>query len=95
MTTAPAVLADRTVIGTYRSAAGSATASATATPTARCLRFSVTAFTEPHHGTTGGHRDDLRNTRYPGLRPITCGGPFDTATRQYLDNNVVYSHLVG
>jgi hypothetical protein len=35
------------------------------------------------------------NTRYPGLRLITCGGPFDTATRQYLDNIVVYSHLVG
>ena len=35
-----------------------------------------------------------RNTRYPGLRLITCGGPFDGATRQYLDNIVVYSHLV-
>jgi len=35
------------------------------------------------------------NTRYPGLRLITCGGPFDTATRQYLDNIVVYTHLVG
>jgi sortase (surface protein transpeptidase) len=34
------------------------------------------------------------NTRYPGLRLITCGGPFDTATRQYLDNIVVYSHLI-
>ncbi len=34
------------------------------------------------------------NTRYPELRLITCGGPFDTATRQYLDNIVVYSHLV-
>ena len=34
-------------------------------------------------------------TRYPGLRLITCGGPFDTATRQYLDNIVVYTHLVG
>jgi len=34
------------------------------------------------------------NTRYPGLRLITCGGPFDSATRQYLDNIVVYSHLV-
>jgi LPXTG-site transpeptidase (sortase) family protein len=36
-----------------------------------------------------------RNTRYPELRLITCGGPFDTETRQYLDNIVVYSHLVG
>jgi hypothetical protein len=35
------------------------------------------------------------NTPYPGLRLITCGGPFDTATRQYLDNIVVYTHLVG
>jgi hypothetical protein len=35
------------------------------------------------------------NTRYPGLRLITCGGPFDTATRQYLDNIVVYTQLVG
>jgi len=35
------------------------------------------------------------NTRYPGLRLITCGGPFNTATRQYLDNIVVYTHLVG
>jgi hypothetical protein len=34
------------------------------------------------------------NTPYPELRLITCGGPFDTATRQYLDNIVVYSHLV-
>jgi hypothetical protein len=25
---------------------------------------------------------------------ITCGGPFDTATRHYLDNIVVYSRLV-
>jgi Sortase domain len=33
------------------------------------------------------------NTRYPGLRLITCGGPFDSATRQYLDNIVVYTHL--
>ena len=35
------------------------------------------------------------NTRYPELRLITCGGPFDTATRQYLDNIVVYTHLTG
>ena len=34
------------------------------------------------------------NTRYPGLRLITCGGPFDSATRHYLDNIVVYTHLV-
>jgi hypothetical protein len=30
-----------------------------------------------------------------GLRLITCGGPFDTATRQDLDNIVVYTQLVG
>ena len=34
------------------------------------------------------------NTRYPGLRLITCGGPFDSSTRQYLDNIVVYAHLI-
>jgi sortase (surface protein transpeptidase) len=34
------------------------------------------------------------NSWYPGLRLITCGGPFDTNTRQYLDNIVVYSHLI-
>ena len=33
------------------------------------------------------------SARYPSLRLITCGGPFDTATRQYLDNIVVYAHL--
>jgi sortase (surface protein transpeptidase) len=34
------------------------------------------------------------NVGYPGLRLITCGGPFDAATGQYLDNIVVYSHLI-
>lgn len=34
------------------------------------------------------------NTRYPGLRLITCGGPFDSSTRQYVDNIIVYSHLI-
>jgi sortase (surface protein transpeptidase) len=33
------------------------------------------------------------NVSYPSLRLITCGGPFDSATRQYLDNIVVYAHL--
>ena len=28
---------------------------------------------------------------YPGLRLITCGGPFDTHDRNYLDNVVVYA----
>jgi sortase (surface protein transpeptidase) len=31
--------------------------------------------------------------RYPGLRLITCGGPFDYKTRNYLDNIIVYAHL--
>jgi hypothetical protein len=31
---------------------------------------------------------------YPGLRLITCGGPFDTTTRHYLDNIIVYAHLI-
>ena len=34
------------------------------------------------------------NTTYPSLRLITCGGPFDKASGQYLDNIVVYSHLI-
>jgi sortase (surface protein transpeptidase) len=34
------------------------------------------------------------NVSYPGLRLITCGGPFDAAMGQYLDNIVVYAHLV-
>lgn len=33
------------------------------------------------------------NTAYPSLRLITCGGPFDEATGEYLDNIVVYAHL--
>ena len=39
-------------------------------------------------------REIYAGTRYPGLRLITCGGPFDSASRQYLDNIVVYTHLV-
>jgi hypothetical protein len=30
-------------------------------------------------------------TRVPAIRLITCGGPFDFATRHYLDNLVVYA----
>jgi sortase (surface protein transpeptidase) len=33
------------------------------------------------------------NVSYPSVRLVTCGGPFDSATRQYLDNIVVYAHL--
>ncbi|MFI5063159.1 MAG: class F sortase [Streptosporangiales bacterium] len=39
--------------------------------------------------------DVYGQVKYPSLRLITCGGPFDTATRQYLDNIVVYAHLTG
>ena len=35
-----------------------------------------------------------RDTRYPALRLVTCGGPFDAPTGQYLDNIIVYAHLV-
>jgi len=31
---------------------------------------------------------------YPSLRLITCGGPFDQATGHYMDNIIVYAHLV-
>lgn len=37
--------------------------------------------------------DVYGQVKYPGLRLITCGGQFDTATRQYLDDIVVYAHL--
>jgi sortase (surface protein transpeptidase) len=37
--------------------------------------------------------DVYGQVRYPGLRLITCGGQFDTTTRQYLDDIVVYAHL--
>ena len=30
----------------------------------------------------------------PSLRLITCGGPFDQATGHYLDNIIVYAHLL-
>ncbi|MGH3259706.1 MAG: class F sortase [Streptosporangiaceae bacterium] len=31
---------------------------------------------------------------YPELRLITCGGPFDKASGHYLDNIIVYAHLI-
>ncbi len=34
-------------------------------------------------------------TDFAALRLITCGGPFDFSTRQYLDNTVVFASLVG
>ncbi|MFE3454331.1 class F sortase [Nonomuraea sp. NPDC059194] len=32
---------------------------------------------------------------YPALRLITCGGAFNTTTRHYVDNTVVFAKLVG
>ncbi len=32
--------------------------------------------------------------KFPGLRLITCGGAFDTASGHYRDNVIVYAHLV-
>jgi LPXTG-site transpeptidase (sortase) family protein len=34
------------------------------------------------------------NSSYPSLRLITCGGTFDEATGHYLDNIIVYAHLI-
>jgi sortase (surface protein transpeptidase) len=31
---------------------------------------------------------------YPSLRLITCGGTFDQATGHYVDNIIVYAHLI-
>ncbi len=31
---------------------------------------------------------------YPGLRLITCGGPFDPTNGHYLDNIVIYAHMI-
>ncbi len=31
---------------------------------------------------------------YPALRLITCGGPFDESSGHYLDNIIVYAHLL-
>ena len=39
--------------------------------------------------------DVYGNTPYPSLRLVTCGGPFDAASGQYVDNIVVYAHLTG
>jgi sortase (surface protein transpeptidase) len=32
--------------------------------------------------------------QFPGLRLITCGGSFDTGSGHYLNNIIVYAHLV-
>jgi hypothetical protein len=39
--------------------------------------------------------DVYGNVSYPSLRLVTCGGPFDAAQGQYVDNIVVYAHLTG
>jgi LPXTG-site transpeptidase (sortase) family protein len=38
--------------------------------------------------------DVYSNTDGPALRLITCGGPFDSKARSYLDNIVVFASLV-
>lgn len=35
------------------------------------------------------------NVPYPALRLVTCGGPFNAKTGEYLDSIIVYAHLVG
>ena len=39
--------------------------------------------------------DVYGNVPYPALRLVTCGGPFDAQTGEYLDSIVVYAHLAG
>jgi hypothetical protein len=39
--------------------------------------------------------DVYGNVAYPALRLVTCGGPFDAKTGEYLDSIVVYAHLAG
>ncbi|MGH3270167.1 MAG: class F sortase [Trebonia sp.] len=39
--------------------------------------------------------DVYGNVAYPALRLVTCGGPFDASTGEYLDSIVVYAHLAG
>ena len=39
--------------------------------------------------------DVYGNVSYPALRLVTCGGPFDAKTGEYLDSIVVYAHLAG
>jgi LPXTG-site transpeptidase (sortase) family protein len=39
--------------------------------------------------------DVYGNVPYPALRLVTCGGPFNAKTGEYLDSIVVYAHLTG
>jgi sortase (surface protein transpeptidase) len=39
--------------------------------------------------------DVFGNVQYPVLHLVTCGGPFDPSTGEYLDSIIVYAHLTG
>ena len=39
--------------------------------------------------------DVFGSVPYPALRLVTCGGPFDPKTGEYLDSIIVYAHLAG
>jgi hypothetical protein len=39
--------------------------------------------------------DVYGNVPYSALRLVTCGGPFNAKTGEYLDSIVVYAHLAG
>jgi len=39
--------------------------------------------------------DVFGNVAYPVLHLVTCGGPFDPNTGEYLDSIIVYAHLTG
>lgn len=39
--------------------------------------------------------DVFGNVPYPALRLVTCGGPFDPSTGEYLDSIIVYAYLSG
>jgi sortase (surface protein transpeptidase) len=39
--------------------------------------------------------DVFGNVPYAALRLVTCGGPFDPKTGEYLDSIIVYAHLAG
>ncbi|WP_346153440.1 class F sortase [Nonomuraea recticatena] len=58
------------------------------------LRFRVTRkATYPKDDFPG--REVYADPGRPELRLITCSGAFDTSTRHYVDNTVVYATLIG
>ncbi|MEV4162649.1 class F sortase, partial [Nonomuraea dietziae] len=60
----------------------------------RRLRFRVTRkATYPKDDFPG--REVYADPGRPELRLITCSGAFDTSTRHYVDNTVVYATLIG